>query len=222
MRIKKIENKERLENGEYYQKFIKKGEFLSIQFFCKKKLAFILAICEQLMAKKTKNPFLIESLITKNVTPDFFSRLNILVKKVAKIFKLNGINNLDLIINKKRIYLIEINPRPGLSMNIISKLRKKNFNLDLNFSMIKPTKFYFSTTIIYARKKILIDKKKLKFIKKLDMTNKFSELPNYSDEIMLDEPICLLHLKSTQRDLLSEKIKKISYKVLNQLEKNHR
>ena len=36
---------------------------------------------------------------------------------------------------------------------------------------------------------------------------------------MPDEPICLLHLKSKQRDLLGEKIEKMSYKVLSHLEK---
>jgi len=139
MRIKKIENKERLENGEYYQKFIKKGEFLSIQFFCKKKLAFILAICEQLMAKKTKNPFLIESLITKNVTPDFFSRLNILVKKVAKIFKLNGINNLDLIISS-----IEEVSNQKFKIQIESNTNKANVDDEESHPLLESLKEKFN------------------------------------------------------------------------------
>ena len=221
IRIKKINQKLKdLEPNEYYQKFIKNGEFLSVQFFCKNNSASILSVCEQLMSKRTKNPFLIESLITKKVTFGFFKRLKIIVNRVSKIFKLNGLNNLDFIRIKKKIYIIELNPRPGLGINIVSKLRKNFFNFENNAFKNYSNEFHFSTTILYARKKILIDKKKLKFIKKLDLTNKFSELPDLNDRIMLDAPICLIHLKSRERDLLDEKIKKISYKVLNHLEKN--
>jgi len=218
--IKKIdESKKKLKHDEYYQKFLENGEHLSVQFFCNNNTAFIKSICEQLMSKRTKNPFLIESLITKNVTSDFFKKLKNLVNRVSYIFKLNGLNNIDLVLHKKKIYLIEINPRPGLSMNIISQLSKDFTNYE-NSKLKKISKeLYFSTTILYASKKIFINKDKFKFIKELDSTKNFSELPNIYDKIMPDEPICLLHLKSKQRDLLSEKIEKMSYKVLSHLEK---
>ena len=47
-----------------------------------------------------------------------------------------------------------------------------------------------------THEKIKINSKKKLFLKKISHSKQFSELPNLGDIIKVDEPICLLHLKS--------------------------
>ena len=90
---------------------------------------------------------------------------------------------------------MEINPRPGLSSRIISSINKDFLNKDTSLKIINNAP-YFSTTIIYAKKNILINKKKFSFLKKLSIFQEFSELPILGDIIKVDEPLCLVHLNS--------------------------
>ena len=74
-----------------------------------------------------------------------------------------------MVLDKKKLYLIEINPRPGLSMNIISQLVKILLIMKIVNLKKSQKELYFSTTILYASKKrFLINKDNFKFIKELD------------------------------------------------------
>ena len=79
-----------------------------------------------------KNPekgnFFIKSLISKRVTLKFYEQIFSITKKIASIFKLNGLNSLDLLLSKNKLFLIEVNPRPGLGINIILKINKSLFS----------------------------------------------------------------------------------------------
>ena len=77
---------------------------------------------------------------------------------------------------------------------------------------------YHSSTIIYARKEIKINKRKKIFLKKFCHSKLFSELPNLGDIIKVDEPICLLHLKSKDRILLNKRIEQKQLEFLNKIE----
>ena len=77
---------------------------------------------------------------------------------------------------------------------------------------------YHSSTIIYARKEIKINKRKKIFLKKFCHSKLFSELPNLGDIIKVDEPICLLHLKSKDRILLDKRIEQKQLEFLNKIE----
>ena len=77
-----------------------------------------------------------------------------------------------------------------------------------------------SSTVIYARKQININNKKKLFLTKFCLSKRFSELPNLGDIIKVDEPICLLHLKSKDRILLNKKIEKIQSEFLKKIEEN--
>ena len=134
-KVQDFKESQNINEKAYLQKFID-GDLISVQFLVKNKNIKILAICDQ-VTTNIKNGFLIKSLITKNVKINLKKKIYDLVKKISKAFSLEGINNLDLILQERKIFLLEVNPRPGLSTNIlhsnyknifkIKSLKKKNY-----------------------------------------------------------------------------------------------
>ena len=108
----------------------------------------------------------------------------------------------------KKIFLIEINPRPGLSFKIIERINKKSIQRSNKFFIAHNQK-YFSTTVVYAKKKIIFNEGKINAIKKLYNYKSFSEIPCSNDIIKVDEPICLVHLESEKKSILKKKSKKL-------------
>ena len=208
-----------LKQDEYYQKKIF-GEHLSIQFFVLNKKIEVLTICNQYFQEDTYKPFLIKGIITKKINCSLFDKLSKICKQVTQIYNLNGINNLDLILEleTEKIYIAELNGRPGLSTNLIYKIHR-NIYKDVNFRNKENTiKRFFGTQIIYSKKKILINGKKFDFIKSLKNSRSFSELPLENAKINKNEPICLIHLESNDTEKLKKKFKKLSYIILNNLD----
>ena len=70
-------------------------------------------------------------------------------------FKLNGINNLDLILDKRlnKLIVIELNARPGLSTNILLKKYKNLYDSDFLQSNFSNNNFFYGTKILYSKKK---------------------------------------------------------------------
>ncbi len=197
----------------YFQEKIY-GNHLSVQFFVKNKKVKILCFCKQHF-KPTKNqPFVINALSTTVVNSKIENEIKIIISKVSKCFDLNGLNNLDFVISKnKKIYLIEINPRPGLSFNLLTKLYGKNL-----FKFNKFTKRgNFGTMIIYSQKKFINKNRTLKVFKKFSESSDFSELPIENEIIEKNSPICLNHFTFGKNENLEEKIKEISYKIHEEL-----
>ena len=208
-----------LKQDEYYQKKIF-GEHLSIQFFVLNKKIEVLTVCNQYFQEDTYKPFLIKSIITKKINCSLFDKLSKICQQVTEIYNLNGINNLDLILEleTEKIYIAELNGRPGLSTNLIYKIHR-NIYKDVNFRYKENTiKTFFGTQIIYSKKKILINGKKFDFIKSLKNSRSFSELPLENTKINKNEPICLIHLESNDKEKLKKKFKKLSYIILNNLD----
>ena len=200
----------------YLQKFIQ-GDLISVQFFVENKNIEVLAICEQVTINSKKGLFLIKSLITKKIQINLSKKIYSLTKKVSKTFSLKGINNLDLILQGNKIFLLEVNPRPGLSTNILHSVYKNIFKIKGTKKKMKYNG-YHSSTVIYARKEIKINLKKKIFLKKICLSKLFSELPNLGDIIKVDEPVCLLHLKSKDRILLNKRIEQKQSEFLRKIE----
>lgn len=209
--------KRKLKKFEFFQEKIT-GEHLSVQFFCRNKNLKILSVCNQYFCKK-KKPFIIESLISTNIKTIIMRKIYILCKKIRDLFNLNGLNNLDIILeeNSNFIYLIELNGRPGLSTNLVYKLNPDIFKNSFDLNKSKKSTFFYGTKIIYSNKKICVSKKNFKFIKSFEKNKTFSELPIKDEIIKKGEPICLIHLKSKKKQILRENLIKISYKIINKL-----
>ena len=116
----------------------------------------------------------------------------------------------------KKIFLLEVNPRPGLSTNILYSIHKNIFKIK-SYKRRFTFNIFHSSTVIYARKQINVNNKKKMFLTKFCLSKRFSELPNLGDIIKIDEPICLLHLKSKNRILLNKKIKQIESEFLKKI-----
>ena len=183
-------------NGKYFQKFIK-GEIISAQFFCEKKSRNLLSICKQSNLKIKSKQFIIESIFTRKTDDKLIKNLSQLVSRVSKILDLKGLNSIDIIIpkeNKNLLKIIEINPRPSLSINILSRIYKNKLLHD-NIKFKKPKKV-FATKILYSSKKIKINNIIFKRILKLANSLNYSELPVKNEIIDKNMPICLIHSES--------------------------
>jgi predicted ATP-grasp superfamily ATP-dependent carboligase len=215
IKVKPFKQSYKIKQKEYLQEFID-GDLISVQFFADDNYIKILAICDQIITN-SEIGFMLKSIITKKIQNKLLKTIYDLVKKISKIFLLKGINNLDLIIQGKKVFLLEVNPRPGLSTKILDSIHKNLFKIK---SPKKKTAFngYYSSTVIYARKEIKINHRKILFLKKNSHSKQFSELPNLGDIIRVDEPICLLHLKSKNRFFLKKKIEKIQSNFLKKIE----
>ena len=91
-----------IKSSEYFQKIID-GENLSIQFIADEKKIKVLSICNQIFKKVGLKPYIIKGIITKKVNSTILGEIKEICTKIKKIYKLKGINNLDIIIQKKHI-----------------------------------------------------------------------------------------------------------------------
>ena len=218
--VREIGKNIKITKFEYYQKIID-GEHISIQFYSEDKRMKILSICDQSFYKRKNKPYLIESILSRKLDLKTLKKIQEICNQLMKEYNLNGMNNLDIVLENtsKIIYVIELNARPGLSTNFLSK-KYKDLYKD-NFLKIIEKKnennFFYGTKIIYSNKNIIINKKKFKFIKSLSNSRSYSELPVLNDTIGIHEPICLIHSKSKKIEILRENLKKMSYKIYNEL-----
>ena len=188
-----------LKTDEYSQKLIE-GKVISVQFISKNKKTKIISICDQL---NLKDKYAIDYLVTKNITREYKIRISKLIEKLTLIFNLKGLNSVELISEKKKDFLIEINSRPGLGINIVGRINGGPF-LSKKKKVLK--KKIHTTKIVYANKSLTINQKMIEFLKKFCDSKKFSELPNLGDVIKVNEPLCLIHLTAEKKELLKKKI----------------
>ena len=97
------------------------------------------------------NPFIISGITTLDLKEKIKRKLLYITEKISKFYSLNGLNSIDTVIDKdEKVYLIEINPRPGLALKLLSKIyKKKLFKIDSNFNKNIPN---LGTAIIYSPK----------------------------------------------------------------------
>ena len=110
-----------------------------------------MGVCDQILKSPDGHNFIGKTLISRKISPNFFRKILSIIKNISNFFSLNGINSVDLILKKAKIFILEINPRPGLSSRIISSINKDFLNKDTSLKIINNAP-YFSTTIIYAKK----------------------------------------------------------------------
>ena len=208
-----------LKSDEYFQKKIF-GEHLSLQFFIHDKRVKVLSVCNQFFKEDFHKPFVIKGIITRYTEPKLMKKLTEICCKISKSYNHNGINNLELILekNSEKIYIIELNGRPGLSTNLIFRIHKNIFKYKRFQTNQDTIRNFYGTEIIYSNKTLLIDKQRFQFIQSLKNCPSFSELPRKNLKINKNEPICLIHLQSKNKKNLKKKLKKLSYKILNNLD----
>ncbi len=198
----------------YYQKFIK-GKIISVQFYIFDNVTNLLCICSQF---HDKDNFRLEGIFSEKTTKGFKKKIEMIVKKVSKAFNLKGINSLDFIVPENKINnpkLIEINSRPGLSLNLISKLYGTKSFLKKNVDFRHEN---YVTSIIYSHNDYNINNQSLLEMKKIK-TVKFTELPISNTKIMKGDPICLVHQKFKNDRLIKKHYYDLSEDINSRLKK---
>lgn len=199
----------------YFQKIII-GQHISIQFLVEKGKTKILCFCKQHFLPEQSRPFIVSGITTINLKEKVKKEMYSIAKKVSKFYRLNGLNNIDTVVDDDgKINLIEINPRPGLALKLLSKIYGgRLFRIDSNLVRKIPN---LGTVIIYSPKDFFYKNCSRNFLIKLAKSNKYSELPKKYDHIQKGSPICLKHFSFSKNENLEEKVKKISYKFLKDL-----
>ena len=208
-------NQDNLSEDIYFQKIII-GQHISIQFLVEKGKIKILCFCKQHFLQEETRPFIISGITTISLKEKIKRKMLSIVKKISKFYSLNGLNSIDTVIdNDEKVYLIEINPRPGLALKLLSKIYgKKLFKIDSKLNKKIPN---IGTVIIYSPKNLIYKNCNRSFLIHLKNSNKYSELPYKNDHLRKGSPICLKHFSFSKNENLEEKFKKITYKFLKDL-----
>ena len=211
--VKKLDEdfkKKFIKKNTFFQKIIE-GRNISVQFFSNNYKFSIYSVCSQWFSKTEKIPFLLEGIVTIKDPKELIEKIRPIIEKIVRATNLNGLNSIDFIIHNNdydNIKVIDINARPGLSINFLSKIYKEKL-FSKNTSYIE-TDFYYSTAIVYCNKKKIFDSKKIKRFNKILTSKSFSELPNRNILVSKSEPLCLVHAKSKSLKRVKSKIKKLS------------
>ena len=208
-------NYDNLTEDIYFQKIIS-GQHISIQFLVEKGKTKLLCFCKQHFLQEESRPFIISGITTINLKEKIKKEMLSITKKISKFYSLNGLNSIDTVIDSdEKIYLIEINPRPGLALKLLSKIYGKDlFEINSNFNK---KLLNLGTVIIYSPQDLIYKNCNKSFLIDLKKSNNFSELPNKNDHIKKGSPICLKHFSFLKNENLEEKVKKITYKFLKDL-----
>ena len=176
----------------------------------------ILCFCKQHFLQEESRPFIINGITTINLKEKIKREMLFITKKVSKFYSLNGLNSIDTVIDdNEKVYVIEINPRPGLTLNLLSKIYgKKLFKIDSDLKKKIPN---LGTVIIYSPKDLIYKNCNRNFLINLKKSRKYTELPYKIDYFKKGFPICLKHFSFLKSENLEEKVQKISYKFLKDL-----
>jgi len=160
-------------------------------------------------------PIRVSSLITETI----MKYVSILIRE----FKLVGFFGLDFIIKKNEIFVLEINPRPTVSLEILEKYHKNSlFELHCQSTIIRnqpSEKDKFSNLkliknkykklsglkTVYALKNIMLNKKKITEIKKLSFT---IDCPSISSNFSEGQPICTVAANGIDENTLKFELEK--------------
>ena len=187
----------------YFQKFVK-GTNISVQFFSKPNKIQILSSCKQWNYERKK--YLLGGIISINLDNSLMKKLKKIINTIALNFNLIGINSIDFIISNDeplKIYLIDINPRPGLSSRIL-------YRQTIGKSILN-----YSSQIIYSRDNKLMDKRAIEKLVNIDPNIKFTEIPLPDTMIRKNQPICLAHRKVRDIGSLKKEYHNILEKINN-------
>ena len=214
--VKKLTNEKipRFSKKQYFQRFIE-GDIISVQFFSYKKNVNLLSTHTQWLYEKANPTLLLGGIITKQLTKSLKKKIKRITKKISLNFKLNGLNSIDFIVSKKnkKIFVIEINARPGLTINSLKEIYKEKLLIRKN-NFIFSKKFYASS-IIYSKKCFFFSEKIRRKLKKIQTKLKISEIGMNNEIIKKKEPLCIIHSCSKSEKTTRNFIEKYSKKIID-------
>jgi predicted ATP-grasp superfamily ATP-dependent carboligase len=144
-------------SGCVVQKFVK-GKDYSVSFLGDGVAAEVVSVNEQLMGKKEFGAR--EFWYCGNITPVPFEDMHSMCMKLVKEFKLKGSCGLDFVVKNGSVYMMEVNPRPQATLELVEKVFNVNmFVLHENavngrLQSIPDPKRVWGKAIVYAEQDI--------------------------------------------------------------------
>lgn len=201
----------------YYQKFLK-GKNISIQFYVKKNKPQILLACNQWTCPSKKYPYLMGGIVSTNLTPKLFSKIKEIIKVLCSLIEFNGFNSIDFLVsNDIQPFIIDINPRPGLAINILYRIYGDSLFKKIKKKHSNGSKKFYCSSIVYSDKKIMINNKQIKILKNFSKSKNFTELPTKDCLILKHQPVCLVHSSSFSEKAARKRVDKLSGFIINKL-----
>lgn len=123
-----------LEAHEYLQALVE-GTPVSVLFLVEKNAqikAHVIGFNLQWTSPTDTQPFRFGGIASHvDLTESIKNLLGEIVQKLAKAFKLVGLNSLDVIISDEKIFVLEINPRLSASVDLYAQTLLEQYDLDL-------------------------------------------------------------------------------------------
>ena len=175
--------------------------------------AVVVAVNEQLIGipRLTRLPFA----YCGNITPlKTKSRLEMeeYSKQIAIEFKLQGSNGIDFMLSDKGIYVIEINPRFQGSIDTVELSTGLNvFDAHIKsffgeLPALREPRCFAAKNIIYADKKLKINRDISYILAKYMSKGKAADIPNNGHEVSPDEPVTTILATARTRKMVQEKV----------------
>ncbi len=118
---------------EYYYQQYEIGQNISALFLANGTKAKLISLNEQHLSGHATTPFLLKGLSAPGPLSDQNTLIvKTIIDRLSLAFGLVGFNSIDLIVNRKdQIFLLEVNPRPSASMELLAK-HEKLFQLHID------------------------------------------------------------------------------------------
>lgn len=104
-------------NGDYWQRAVQ-GEMMSVLFLADGRRAQILGFSRQWVSPSLSAPFRFGGAVTCEPPSGISAALAGCAQRVTAEFGLRGLNSIDFIVSGNDWWLIEINPRPGATLDL--------------------------------------------------------------------------------------------------------
>jgi predicted ATP-grasp superfamily ATP-dependent carboligase len=175
--------------------------------------AVVVAVNEQLIGipRLTRLPFA----YCGNITPfetKFRDEMVQYSKQIAIQFKLRGSNGVDFMLTDKGVYVIEVNPRFQGSIDTVELSTGMNiFDAHIQsffgkLPTLREPRCFAAKNIIYADKKLKIDRDISDTLVKYMSKGKAADIPNPGQEVSPDEPVTTILATARTRKMVQEKV----------------
>jgi uncharacterized protein len=176
-------------SASYYQRRLP-GRPISVQLLADGRTAAILGMSAQWSAPTAEKPFRYGGAVRPAAAdPDCEARLAAVARHLAEAVGLRGLNSMDFMVHEDAYWLLEINPRPGATLDIFEPEEGSLFALHLAAcegglpSRLAPLDGAMAHSILYAEAN-------LPALPAIDWPDWTADRPRAAISVRAGEPIC--------------------------------
>jgi methenyltetrahydromethanopterin cyclohydrolase len=200
----------------YFQHYID-GTPGSVLFVSNNASLQIVLVNEQETINTKNMPFILGSIITPaTIPPPLLTTLNDAIQQLALHFNLIGFNSLDFIIKNDELYLLELNPRPSASIQLVKQphnifhIHKTACKNAAHPMLLKNESLYRGLFYVFAQNDYLVTAE-------MQWPEQTIDRPIEGTLIKKSSPICSLLLNAKSRHKLQEIAEQKTQEILSKL-----